>query len=67
MKIIILGYTGLIGNSILSKLALDASINLICVGRNIKKPYKSSRIRYFKWDFDTFTSSNLLFLKRPIL
>lgn len=65
MKIIILGYTGLIGNSILSKLALDASINLICVGRNIKKkPYKSSRIRYFKWDFDTFTSSNLLFLKK---
>ena len=37
MKIIILGYTGLIGNSILSKLALDTSINLICVGRNIKK------------------------------
>ena len=64
MKIVILGYTGLIGNSIFSELALDTSINLVCVGRKIKKkPYKSPRIIYCKWDFDKFTSSNLLFLK----
>jgi nucleoside-diphosphate-sugar epimerase len=65
MKIIILGYSGLIGNSILEKLAKNTSLDLVCVGRNIKnRLITNSRIKYFSWDFVTFKKSNLLFLKK---
>lgn len=65
MRIIILGYTGLIGNNILDNLVKNKSFNLICVGRNIKnKPYINPKIQYYKWDFNTFKKSNLLFLKK---
>ena len=36
MRIIILGYTGLIGSSILENLANNSSVDLVCVGRDIK-------------------------------
>jgi len=65
MIIVILGYTGLIGNNILDNLVKNKSFNLICVGRNIKnKPYKNPKIQYYKWNFNTFKKSNLLFLKK---
>ena len=65
MVIVILGYTGLIGNKILENLIKNKSFNLICVGRNIKnKPHINSKIKYYKWDFNTFKYSNLSFLKK---
>ncbi len=65
MKIVILGYSGLIGNNILENLSKKTSFNLTCVGRNIKKkPFRNSRIKYYKWDFETFKKKNLLFLKQ---
>ena len=65
MRIIILGYTGLIGSSILENLANNPSLDLVCVGRNIKnKLYRGERIKYFKWDFITFKEKNLSFLKK---
>ena len=65
MRIIILGYTGLIGSSILENLANNSSFDLVCVGRNIKnKLYRGERIKYFKWDFITFKEKNLSFLKK---
>ena len=65
MRIIILGYTGLIGHSILENLANNSSFDLVCVGRNIKnKLYRRERIKYFKWDFITFKEKNLSFLKK---
>ena len=65
MVIVILGYTGLIGNNILENLIKNKSFNLICVGRNIKdKPYTNSKIKYYKWDFKKFKNSNLSFLKK---
>jgi nucleoside-diphosphate-sugar epimerase len=65
MIVVILGYTGSIGNSILASLAKNNSLNLICVGRNIKnKPYLNSKIKYIEWDFSSFKSYNLLFLKK---
>jgi nucleoside-diphosphate-sugar epimerase len=65
MRIIILGYTGLIGNNIFKYLFKNTSSNLICVGRNVKnKPYKNSRIKYFKWDFNSFKKQDLVFLKK---
>ena len=65
MRIIILGYTGLIGSSILEDLANNSSFDLVCVGRNIKnKLYRGERIKYFKWDFITFKEKNLSFLKK---
>jgi len=64
MRIIILGYTGLIGSNILENLANNSSFNLVCVGRDIKnKLYRGERIEYFKWDFITFKEKNLSFLK----
>ena len=55
MKIVILGYTGLIGQSILECLANNSSVNIVCVGRNTKKRlYKGKRIKYFKWNFKSF-------------
>lgn len=65
MIIVILGYTGLIGNDILDNLVKNKTSNLICVGRNIKnKPYKNSKIHYYKWDFNTFKKSDLVFLNK---
>ena len=65
MRIIILGYTGLIGRSILENLANNSSFDLVCVGRNIRnKLYRGERIKYFKWDFITFKEKNLSFLKK---
>ena len=65
MRIIILGYTGLIGSNILENLANNSSFNLVCVGRDIKnKLYRGERIKYFKWDFITFKEKKLSFLKK---
>lgn len=65
MKIVILGYTGLIGKSIFEHLVKDTSLYLVCVGRNIEfKPYLNSNINYFEWDFVSFKESNLSFLKK---
>ena len=69
MKIIILGYNGLIGSSILDELAKylkkNHNFDLICVGRNIKnQPYKNKKIKYIKWNFLTFTKSKLYFLEK---
>ena len=65
MRIIILGYTGLIGSSILENLANNPSFDLVCVGRSIKnKLYRGKRIKYIKWDFLTFEEKNLSFLKK---
>ncbi len=65
MKIIILGYTGLIGRSILKNLASNSSFDLVCVGRNIEdKLYRRKKIKYIKWDFKTFNEKNLSFLKK---
>ena len=65
MRIIILGYTGLIGSSILENLANNSSFDLVCVGRSIKnKLYRGKRIKYIKWDFLTFEEKNLSFLKK---
>lgn len=65
MVIVILGYTGLIGNNILENLVKNKSFNLICVGRSIKhKPYLNSKIKYCRWDFNTFEKSKLSYLKK---
>ena len=65
MRIIIFGYTGLLGEGILNYLKKNTSHDIICVGRNNKPTFnKNSKIKYFKWDFATFTNSNLLFLKK---
>ena len=65
MKIVILGYSGLIGYSILENLIKDTSLDLICVGRSIKKkPFKNDRVKYLKWNFNSFKKSNLLFLNK---
>ena len=64
MKIIILGYTGLIGKSILKNLFNNTSFDLVCVGRKVEKNlYNNSRITYIKWDFIKFKKSNLKFLE----
>ena len=65
MRVVILGYTGLIGKCILEYLQKKNSLQLICVGKDIKfKPYKNSRIKYYKWDFTSFKKSNLPFLNK---
>ena len=65
MRIIIFGYTGLLGEGVLKYLKKNTSHDIICVGRNNKPTFnKNSKIKYFKWDFATFTNSNLLFLKK---
>ncbi len=65
MKIIILGYTGLIGKNILEYLAEDKSLYLVCVARNIdNKPITNARIKYIKWDFKSFRKSDMLFLNQ---
>lgn len=65
MKIVILGYSGSIGNSILEKLARNKSFEIVCIGRDIVNKFnKNKRIKYFKWDFNSFKKSNLFFLKK---
>lgn len=65
MNVVILGYSGLIGQSILKYLSEKKLFNLACVGRNItNKPIVNEKIKYFKWDFKSFTAPNLLFLKK---
>lgn len=65
MKIVILGYSGLLGDAILRYLFKNSSFQLICVGRNIDtRPFQNSRIKYCKWDFQTFKKQNLFFLKK---
>jgi len=65
MKIIILGYTGLIGSSVLRRLAKNKSFNLICVGRTDDKILtKNKKIQYLKWDFKTFENSKVYFLRK---
>ena len=65
MKIVILGYSGLVGRSILERLVKNTSFYIICVGRNIDyKPYKNPRIEYFKWNFKLFKKSDLIFLNK---
>jgi len=69
MKIILLGYNGLIGSYILRELAKhlkkNNNFNLICVGRNIKnQPFKNKNIKYKEWNFLTFNKSKLYFLEK---
>ncbi len=65
MKIVILGYTGLIGSSILKNFAKYNSLSIICVARSIRyKPLKNSKVKYIKWDFASFNKSSLSFLKK---
>ena len=65
MKIVILGYSGFIGQNILENLIKNTSYDLVCVGRSIrKKPIQGARIKYFKWDFTSFDKLNFLFLKK---
>ena len=65
MKIVILGYTGLIGQRILEDLVKNSSFDLICVGRERKKYfYKRGRVKYFTWDFSSFDKLSLSFLKK---
>ena len=65
MKIVILGYTGLIGSNILKNFAKYNSLSIICVGRSIRyKPIRNSKIKYLKWDFASFNKSSLSFLKK---
>ena len=44
MKIIILGYTGLIGKNILEYLAEDKSLYLVCVARNIDNKDRKAHV-----------------------
>ncbi len=69
MRIIILGYRGLIGSHILRELANNLKKNqnfdLICVGRNIRKqPFKNKKIKYVSWNFLEFNKFKLHFLKK---
>ena len=65
MKIIILGYTGVIGTSILKRLAKDSSLSIICVGRtNRNFLTKNKKIKFYKWDYNSFENSKLFFLKQ---
>jgi len=69
MNIILLGYNGYIGSYILKELVQQIKKNhnfkIICVGRNIqKKPFKSSKITYVKWDFLNFLKSKLFFFSK---
>jgi nucleoside-diphosphate-sugar epimerase len=65
MKIVILGYSGFIGQSILENLIKNTSHDLVCVGRSIKKkPFQGARIKYFEWDFTSFNKLNFLFLRK---
>ena len=67
MKVILLGYKGLIGSHILEELVKylekKPKFDLICVGRSITdQPFKSKKIKYIKWNLLEFTKSKLFFL-----
>ena len=69
MKIILLGYNGLIGSHIMYELVkhqkLKKNFDLVCVGRNTSnQPVKNKKIKYIKWNFLKFTKSNLYFLDK---
>ena len=69
MKIILLGYNGLIGRNILEllvkKINKSNKFNLICVGRKINtQPFKNKKIKYIKWNFTEFSKPKLYFLKK---
>lgn len=69
MKIVLLGYNGLIGSHILKELVKhikkNQHFNLICVGRDIKnQPFKNIKIKYIKWNFINFDRSKLYFLEK---
>ncbi|MDC1043988.1 NAD(P)-dependent oxidoreductase [Candidatus Pelagibacter ubique] len=69
MNIILLGYNGLLGSSILDLLSKRFKINydykIICVGRSLKnKPLINKNIRYVKWDFINFSKSKLFFFSK---
>ena len=69
MKIVLLGYNGLLGSHILSELIKyqkkNNKFNLVCVGRKTsKQPYKNKKIKYVKWNFIDFTKSKLYFLDK---
>ena len=65
MKVVVLGYTGLIGSYVIEYLIKKTGYDIICVGRDIeRKPYKNSRVKYVNWDFNSFKKSNLFFLEK---
>ena len=69
MNIILLGYNGLLGSSILDLLSKRFKINydykIICVGRSLKnKPLINKNIRYVKCDFINFSKSKLFFFSK---
>ena len=69
MNIILLGYNGLLGRSILDLLSKQFKINsnykIICVGRSLKnKPLINKNIEYVKWDFINFKKSKLFFFSK---
>ena len=69
MRVILLGYSGLIGGHILSELAKNVkknpNLDVICVGRNIRnQPYKNNKIKYVKWNFLDFNKLKLSFFKK---
>lgn len=65
MKIILLGYNGLIGRCVLDtlfKYFKKKNFELICISRNIDyQPIKYKNIKYLKWNFINFTKSELFF------
>jgi nucleoside-diphosphate-sugar epimerase len=64
MNVVILGFTGTIGQYSLKYFIENTNFNLICVGRDLsQKLIKHNKIKYFKWDFINFQKSNLFFLK----
>lgn len=64
MRIVILGYSGLIGSHILKYLTKNTYSNLVCVGRDIShKLLNYKKISYIKWNFKSFQNKNLFFLK----
>ena len=65
MQVVILGYTGSIGHFILRELFKQKNLNIICVGRRIKKKtFNHYRIKYLKWDFLDYSMASAFFLKK---
>ena len=69
MRVVLLGYNGLIGSHILEELVKHLKKNrkfdLVCVGRTIRnQPFKNKKIKYIKWNFVDFTKSKLYFLDK---
>ena len=67
MRVILLGYNGLLGSHIFNELVQylkkNQKINIVCVGRNIRKQqFKNKNIKYVTWNFKNFAKSKLFFL-----